>query len=85
MITTRRYDCAVWRGTTNALSPSDRLVYVCLQSRPIARSDEYLRAKRMDWHHRNMFSPLLVAVLQSFVVFPSSLSLFPFFKQEVRN
>ena len=55
----------------------------CLQTRPLARSDEYLVTKRMDWHHRSMFSPLLVAVLQSFVVFPSSLSLFPFFTRQV--
>jgi hypothetical protein len=54
------------------------------QSKPLMRSDEYLSNKRVEWHHRNMFSPVLVAVLQSFVVFPSSLSLFPFFRREVR-
>lgn len=41
--------------------------------------DKFKVEQRTDWHNRNMFSPTVTAIVQSFVVFPSSFALLPFF------
>ena len=68
-------------------------------------ADQYAVTRRIEWHNRNMFSPVFAAILQvntgiparfffaqdadgrscnlqSFVIFPSSFALLPFFTAE---
>jgi hypothetical protein len=45
-------------------------------------SDMFKVGQRTEWHNRNMFSPTMTAIVQSFVIFPSSFALLPFFTDE---
>ena len=42
-------------------------------------ADTFKVNQRTAWHNRNMFSPTVTAIVQSFVIFPSSFALLPFF------
>jgi len=78
------------------------------ESGALNMADQYAVTRRIEWHNRNMFSPVFAAILQvstgipsvparflrkmltggrscnlqSFVIFPSSFALLPFFTAE---
>merc|ERR1712205_303143 len=55
------------------------------QSGALDMKDQFKVNQRVDWHNRNMFSPVVAAIVQTFVIFPSSFALLPFFTQEGAN
>ena len=55
------------------------------QSGVLNMGDKFKVDQRIDWHNRNMFAPVVAAILQSFVVFPSSFALLPFSTVEGAN